>query len=92
MVLLLICGLGALATLFGFAAFVVGGGMSDGWQPIETAPKDERILLWVKGHLVMLGGWNGLSMYGGPSWWANNSPIIPQPTHWAPLLEPPGDQ
>lgn len=62
----------------------------EGWQPIETAPRDgTRMLLWVRGHLVMLGSWAGHGAYSGAAFWSNNVPIVPQPTHWLPLPQPP---
>jgi hypothetical protein len=60
--------------------------MSD-WRPIDTAPKDgTRVLLWSNGFLVMVGAWlehTGRVM--APTWWSNNVPIIPGPTHWLPI-------
>lgn len=64
------------------------------WQPIESAPKDgERVLLWGLGFLVMLGQWAGLGDYAGPQWWSvTGVAIVPPPTHWMPLPQPPGAQ
>lgn len=68
----------------------LSAGEKDDWRPIHTAPKDgTRMLLYSKGHLVMLGGWAGHGSYGGPSWWSNNVPILPQPTKWQPLPDLP---
>lgn len=58
------------------------------WQPIDTAPKDECILLFgakktgiVVGMKHSLEGW----VIDTPSIWTRMYP----PTHWAPLPEPP---
>lgn len=65
---------------------------SDGWQPIETAPKDgTRVLLWGNGFLVMIGAWlehTGMA-YLQPTWWSNGVPIVPPPTHWQHLPSAP---
>lgn len=69
----------------------------DGWQPIETAPKDGTpVLLWIE-FFCASGGpmegvrpmmatcWNhGDGWYGGPSQVPGFSP-----THWRPLPAPP---
>ena len=58
-----------------------------GWQPIETAPIHEQVLLWgAKGARSFIGKWRDYNIY--------NSPHI---THWspipaAPLLTPPAPQ
>lgn len=57
------------------------------WQPIETAPEMEA------GDYLLL--WNGYRMTVGYcvdedyGWWEHYESIQPQPTHWAPLPEPP---
>ena len=61
------------------------------WQPIETAPKDERILLWCADHnmrtkepigVCMGRNWGDYPMGEGMSGdWTF--------THWMPLPEPP---
>lgn len=60
------------------------------WQPIETAPKTDSVLLW-----------NGVRVFEGSInsgvWWSEfdmgdyeqGMPEAPQPTHWMPLPEPP---
>lgn len=63
------------------------------WQPIETAPKDRKVLLW--GFF-----WNGRSKFSSPliGLWSphDNEWCVPgefrfkvKPTHWKPLDEPP---
>lgn len=72
------------------------------WQPIETAPKDERLLLW----FPAFGGYIASAWPGSWSWtreqWAIHTPFpgggdrsifaidLPQPTHWMHQLSPPG--
>ena len=71
------------------------------WQPIETAPKDEVILLYrpdaIKWAKVAPGKWEPQEHYTRPSpYWeiclhiggAYESRKWP-PTHWMPLPEPP---
>jgi len=48
------------------------------WQPIETAPKDQEILVWAHG----IGQW--VSKF---AWW--DCGAHRKPTHWMPLPEPP---
>lgn len=63
--------------------------MSLNWQPIESAPKDQHVIvfnavagvheaLWVEGHGWLITQWAGQT----GRWW-------PSPTHWMPLPEPP---
>lgn len=61
------------------------------WQPIATAPKDgTRVLVAAPSHLTMIGAWLEKRVtYMEGKWWSNNAPIIPDPTHWQPLPEPP---
>lgn len=60
------------------------------WQPINTAPMDgSRVLLWNgETHII---GFYGASInhyrWRESTWQV----IVPDPTHWAPLLDPPGD-
>ena len=58
------------------------------WQPIETAPKDQRILGWDGDEILTLdwnrsagGYWQQVSDSGRSSAY--------YPTHWMPLPEPP---
>lgn len=65
-----------------------------GWQPIETAPKDTFVLVYMP--------WTGLVRQAklqtkGPgilgwrvAWNASNKSVVAQtPSHWHPLPEPP---
>jgi hypothetical protein len=69
-----------------------------GWQPIETAPKDRKILAcWhvpatkLEGHYDEPARWD----YATVEWWdsrgswQDGSDFPPDPTHWMPLPEPP---
>jgi hypothetical protein len=74
----------------------------DGWQPIDTAPKDgTRVDLWAKmwqvyndeftGKRFADCYWtNGDSMSGRHAHWRELDPSW-RPTHWMPLPEPPSD-
>lgn len=67
----------------------------DGWQPIETAPKDgrQRVLLW-DGKRVYEGGW-GLGRYNRSTreyeaaWISSPNSGDTKPSHWQPLPKPP---
>jgi len=58
------------------------------WQPIETAPKDEDVLLYQRGEGVRAGYWD--DEHG---WLAVETQGLTggkiQPTHWMPLPDPP---
>jgi hypothetical protein len=65
------------------------------WQPIETAPKDTLLILYLKDEGVIIGeGWHTYDEppYGEPSkdlyWWVEQRGRV-HPTHWMPLPEPP---
>ena len=53
----------------------------DGWQPIDTAPKDGFHILLFKPEITYVGFW------ADAGWCANASgcPTIDSPTHWMPL-------
>jgi hypothetical protein len=58
------------------------------WQPIETAPKDQTIVLWIPKrypHVVVAAHWASEECDWG--WWAGASRV--EPSHWMPLPEPP---
>ena len=62
----------------------------DGWQPIETAPKDgTEVLVWDDGCVVaaFFGrlGWQ-LTQTGA---YAEDADLYGAPTHWRPLPEGP---
>ncbi len=57
--------------------------IEQGWQPIETAPRDGReVLLWVHGIYVI--GW-----YHRGEWRHGPKGYAVSPTHWRPLPTPP---
>ncbi len=73
--------------------------MTDQWQPIATAPKDKRLLLYG----TLLQPFEGLRVYGPEAFsgywddldgaWCGSGSIWTGPfytaTHWMPLPEPP---
>jgi len=70
-------------------AQLLAGATPEGWQPIETAPKDgtEVLLLgrWFSQARIVNGLWNSGDAMHMPHWMGG----IHQPTHWMPLPAPP---
>lgn len=64
--------------------------VQDGWQPIETAPKDGSSVLVYEGFepIVTEGWWDAEDEMWRPSG-SRNYPFWHQPTHWQPLPDPP---
>ena len=64
------------------------------WQPIETAPKDgTQILIW-DGNVRIVAEWGDVPGDLRMGWWATNKSYLDspyEPTHWAPIPEPPND-
>lgn len=63
------------------------------WQPIETAPKDRWVIVGRHGHRPEMAIWEDASVwiegwYCGGSRSDSYGPGF-DPTHWAPLTEPP---
>lgn len=56
------------------------------WQTIETAPKDERILVWCKAHGSDTVIWDAEE----DAWVLPESSMWRFPTHWMPLPPAPG--
>lgn len=77
--------------------------MSEGWKPIETAPRDQRdLLLWGQtagevgginaGSAHVVGYFTGHGDYPGFHWRATETDayaVWVKPTHWMPLPNPP---
>lgn len=63
----------------------------EGWQPIETAPKDGTRILLLEGEDVYAGEWD--MEFPEDSYWRSycGQPVVetPEPDHWRPLPEPP---
>lgn len=66
------------------------------WQPIETAPKDGRMLLLVwrdkqqQGLPMVLEGYWYAASDGEAFWWSPGQVSWKlEPTHWMPLPKPP---
>jgi len=63
------------------------------WYPIETAPKDEAVLVFVPAFIffndmtLIMENENGLWLYQG-----HNARTELNPTHWMPLPKPPEDK
>ena len=57
------------------------------WQPIETAPKDGRIVLLFVPKAVYPLFVSGRNQTG-TQWWVTGMGRV-SPTHWMPLPEPP---
>ena len=59
------------------------------WQPIETAPKDNRILVWNgKDMFVVHHGINWITgdvAYIVAQWDNKTNQVLTRPTHWMPL-------
>ena len=65
-----------------------------GWQPIETAPKNDGLiaLVWVKGWPVIPARYceDGAGLNEDlPGWYASFQDVWITPSHWMPLSDPP---
>lgn len=56
------------------------------WQPIETAPTAEWVLVWGPSSIVRAAA---KCRVGAHVWWLDGDRIGVEITHWAPLPEPP---
>lgn len=67
---------------------------ANGWQPIETAPKDGTymVLLLPSGFRYVIGRWFafGQEIHGSTGFWEAHATTI-TPTHWIPLPAAPGE-
>jgi hypothetical protein len=60
------------------------------WQPIDTAPRDTQILLFVPPSGVYIGeGWTDHTRDEKPAYFYDLEVGEIQPTHWMPLPAPP---
>lgn len=65
-----------------------------GWQPIESAPRDREVLLYVAETNEQFVAFWGTCPQDGDTQWVfargdNIAFLVRDPTHWAPLLPPP---
>ena len=59
----------------------------EGWQPIETAPRDKKVLIWNEVY-VMIAELKEVA--GHPIWHSGGAPLAAgEPSHWMPLPEKP---
>jgi hypothetical protein len=63
------------------------------WQPIETAPRDKRILVW-SGQEIYAAHWVRNMITNDEAWivaqWGDEcDQALVKPTHWLPLPEAP---
>lgn len=75
-----------------FALANVAAVTTHGWQPIETAPRDETadILVWGRHGHCPYEDRRRLVVHFSRGWWTNTHPPMPiLATHWMPLPEPP---
>lgn len=61
----------------------------EGWQPIETAPKDKRVLVW-SGKEIYAAHWAQSPYTGDEAWivaeWGDDrEQALVKPTHWKPI-------
>lgn len=65
----------------------------EGWQPIETAPKDGTTIIVLDGSCVEPAMWDCEEEVDGGQCWRASDPAWEriQPTHWTPLPPPPTD-
>lgn len=66
----------------------------NGWHPIETAPKDKSLMLYVKATGLIYCGSFRYGQWGEPqhceiAWRCNSSGRFTHPTHWRPMPEAP---
>lgn len=62
-----------------------------GWQPIATAPKDQRVLVVLKPHPLQTEGEITFAYFVGDVWTFDETGEVANPTHWLPLPAPPKD-
>jgi hypothetical protein len=59
------------------------------WQPIDTAPKGDEILVWTQNDGAFVAFWSGFA--NGWRWTSHDlgGHEKIKPTHWKPLPDPP---
>lgn len=77
------------AFIAGYAAALEAAAGRDGWQPIETAPRDRWILVWRQDSDVRDAAWVRFGDLKGCWTEGTGGMLLPEPTHWLPLPEPP---
>jgi hypothetical protein len=61
-----------------------------GWQPIETAPRDGKpFLAWENEDRGPFKCWWHENWLSDEAYWDDHACTEPQPTHWQPLPQPP---
>lgn len=73
---------------------------NNGWQPIETAPRDGAFVLLLINRLVVYGCWREEipeARFDKTGWYGCfrgrvHDCCLDEPTHWRPLPEPPEQQ
>jgi uncharacterized phage-associated protein len=68
----------------------------DEWQPMETAPRDKRVMVW-SGQEMYCAHWAQNPMKGDEAWiiaeWGTEGDqALVKPTHWHPLPLPPNEE
>lgn len=68
-------------------------GWTDGWRPIETAPRDgtEILVCMWDDHTMMVVNYEADPARPGHPWWTLDGQAYAEgaPTHWMPLPAPP---
>jgi hypothetical protein len=72
-----------------YAAALAAAPPVDGWQPIETAPRDGTPVIGYWWHSD--GGSFGVVVWDGDNW-RENSDTVDAPTHWMPLPQRPNNE
>lgn len=57
-----------------------------GWQPIETAPEDEHVMIW-----LAASGNHLIAERCEEKWFDDCGLVDENPTHWMPLPAPPAN-
>lgn len=80
-----------LHALLGARAALAAIEAADGWQPIETAPKNGTALLVGHEQAVFDAWWNGSAWVDGTTNFFDDENEF-SPTHWRPLPAPPAKE